>query len=171
MARFESISLSQARRLVIGAQGFYSGGTGANARSLLSMARRLSVIQIDSVNVLIRSHYLPLFSRLGPYDRQTLERFAYRSPRKLFEYWAHEASLTPIERYPLLRWRMERARDGRGMWKHVSRVAREERGLVARVRKAFKDRGPLGASDFAEGKGTGSWWGWNDTKRAVEYLF
>src|SRR5579871_5986779 len=145
MARIESLSLAQARRIVIGAQGFFSAGASANARSLLSMARRLSVIQIDSVNVLIRSHYLPLFSRLGPYDRQILERFAYRGPRKLFEYWAHEASLAPVEYYPLFRWRMERARDGRGMWKHVSRVAREERDLVARVRKAFKDRGPLSA--------------------------
>jgi uncharacterized protein YcaQ len=76
-----------------------------------------------------------------------------------------------MESYPLLRWRMHRAKEGRGVWSNVARVGREHRDLVARVRRAFEERGPMSASDFEEGKGTGSWWGWNDTKRAVEHLF
>jgi uncharacterized protein YcaQ len=119
----------------------------------------------------VRSHYLPAFSRLGAYDRALLDRLIYRAPRRLFEYWGHEASLVPIEMYPLLRWRMRRAREGRGMWKNVARVGREERALVARVRDAIAADGPMSASDFADAKSTGSWWGWTDTKRAVEFLF
>lgn len=164
------LSLPQARRAVLRAQGFGISAT-ADARGAIATIRRLGVVQIDSVNVLVRSHYLPLFSRLGPYDRALLERLAYRRPRRLFEYWAHEASYVPIEWYPLLRWRMERAAAGRGMWKNVARVGTEERELVARVHRAFQERGPMSASEFVEGKGTGSWWGWNDTKRAVEFLF
>lgn len=142
-----------------------------SSRALLPLVRKLGAVQIDSVNVLIRSHYLPAFSRVGAYNRSVLERLAYRAPRRLFEYWAHEASLVPIETYPLLRWRMRRAAQGRGVWSNVARVGREERDLVTRVERAFIENGAMSASDFAEGKGTGSWWGWNDTKRAVEYLF
>lgn len=135
------------------------------------MIARLGVVQIDSVNVLVRSHFLPVFSRLGPYDRGLLQSIKYGKSRRLFEYWAHEASLLPVELYPLLRWRMERARNGRGMWTNVARVGREERALVRRVRSAFEERGALAASDFEEKRTGESWWGWTDTKRAVEYLF
>ena len=167
----EAISASQARRVAVEAQGFFKTPIANTTRALLPMVRRLGTVQIDSVNVLIRSHYLPLFSRIGAYDRGALERLAYKRPRRLFEYWAHEASLVPIETYPLLRWRMERAKDGRGTWGSVSRVGLEERALVQRVRKAFESNGELSASDFDDGKGRGDWWGWTDTKRAVEYLF
>lgn len=166
----ETISAAQARRIAVDAQGFFKT-PGNGTRLILKVIDRLGTVQIDSVNVLIRSHYLPLFSRLGAYDRAVLERLIYKRPRRLFEYWAHEASLVPLVTYPLLRWRMERARDGRGTWSHVSRVGREERALVQRVRKTFESNGPMSASDFGEGKGSGGWWGWTDTKRAVEYLF
>ncbi|MBV8489244.1 MAG: YcaQ family DNA glycosylase [Candidatus Eremiobacteraeota bacterium] len=165
------LSLREARRIAIAAQGLGKPPAGGSSRALQSVMKRLSIVQIDSVNVLVRSHYLPFFSRCGPYDRGLLERLAYRRPRRFFEYWAHEASFVPIELYPLLRWRMQRAADGRGTWKHVSEVGRKRKELVARVRGAFEERGAMSASDFEEGKGTGSWWGWSDTKRAIEYLF
>lgn len=134
-------------------------------------ARTLGAIQIDSVNVLVRSHYLPLFSRYGAYDRSLLDRLAYRAPRRLAEYWAHEASFIPVETYPLLRWRMARASQGKGIWKHVARVGLERRPLVKRVERAFEENGAMSASQFGGDKRAEKWWGWNDTKGAVEYLF
>ncbi len=169
--RDNSLSLAQARRIALDAQGFGREYPRAGLRALLALIRSLGTVQIDSVNVLVRSHYLPAFSRLGAYDRSLLERLAYRRPRRLFEYWGHEASLLPIESYPLFGWRMERARDGRGTWNHVARIGRERRDFVARVLETFRKNGAMSASEFGEGKGTGSWWGWSDTKRAVEFLF
>lgn len=166
-----SLSSAQARRVALDAQGFGNRTEGLDARRLLAAVRKLGVIQIDSVNVLVRSHYLPLFSRFGPYDRTLLERLAYRKPRKLLEYWAHEASFVPMERYPLFRWRMARAAKGDGVWGNVARVGREKRDLVKRVEREFAENGPLSASQFPEGKGKEKWWGWSDTKRAVEFLF
>jgi uncharacterized protein YcaQ len=127
----------------------------------------------DSVNVLTRSQYLPVFSRLGPYDRALLERLAYRAPRRAFEYWGHEASILPMELYPLFRWRMRRAYDGEAVWSTVARVWREQPSLVRRVRQEIAQRGPMAASDFSADvrERSGSWWGWNDTKRALEFLF
>ncbi len=166
------LSAAQARRIAIGAQAFDVRPAAApNARSIATLIRRLGAVQIDSVNVLVRSQYLPLFSRLGAYDRALLERLAYRKPRRLLEYWAHEASFVPIELYPYLRWRMLRAERGRGMWGNVARVGMEKRDLVKRVLGEFAQNGPLSASQFPEGKGKEKWWGWNDTKRAVEFLF
>ena len=109
---------------------------------------RVGLIQIDSVNVLQRAHYLPLFSRLGPYDTELLDRAAHRAPRKLFEYWGHEASLLPVATQPLLRWRMERAADD--AWGGMRRIQRERPELVARVLDEVRDRGPIAASEVAE---------------------
>lgn len=167
----ESLSAAQARRIAIAAQGFTSKERALDARRLLNAVRNLGAIQIDSVNVLVRTQYLPLFSRFGAYDRALIERLAYRSPRKLLEYWAHEASLVPMERYPLFRWRMARAEKGKGTWTNVARVGLERKDLVKRVEREFAQNGAMAASQFPEGKGTEKWWGWNDTKRAVEYLF
>ncbi|MGZ3497233.1 MAG: winged helix-turn-helix domain-containing protein [Vulcanimicrobiaceae bacterium] len=171
--RTDSLSNVEARRIALAAQGFAGPrrGTTVSTREILSLARRLGAIQIDSVNVLVRSHYLPVFSRLGAYDRKILERVGYGKSRRLFEYWAHEASLLPIETYPLLRWRMQRARDGRGTWSNVARVGRERPDLIARVRKLVEENGPMSASEFQEAKGAGGWWGWSEAKRAFEYLF
>jgi uncharacterized protein len=167
----ESLSAAQARRIAIAAQGFTFKETPPGTRQLLNAIRHLGAIQIDSVNVLIRTQYLPLYSRFGRYDRTLFERLAYRSPRKLLEYWAHEASFVPMERYPLFRWRMARAAKGKGVWTNVARVGLERKDLVKRVERAFRENGAMAASDFPEGKGTEKWWGWNDTKRAIEYLF
>jgi uncharacterized protein YcaQ len=177
-ARRTSLSRAQARRIALAAQRF---GTPAplsvSALHLRRLIEQLGAIQIDSVNVLVRSQYLPAFSRFGAYDRALLERVAYKRPRRVFEYWGHEASYLPVETFPLLRWRMERSRTGAGVWSNVARVGRERTDLVARVRDTIAQRGPMSASDFedlgderARSRGQG-WWSWDDTKRAVEYLF
>ena len=174
-ARTATMGRMQARRVALAAQGFAAAPpervTAGHVRRLVA---KLGAVQIDSVNVLVRSHYLPVFSRMGAYDRALLERVAYARPRRLFEYWGHEASLLPIENYPLFRWRMERSRSGTGVWNGVARVGREQRALVDRVRATIAANGPMSASDFesrtAERR-SGGWWSWDDTKRAVEYLF
>ena len=134
---------------------------------------RLSLHQIDSVNVFARAHYLPDFSRLGAYDRALLDRMAWDPKRRhsLFEYWAHEASLLPMRFHPLLRWRMEEAESGDVGWRHVRVFARERRSEAQAVLKRIKDEGPLAASDLIDGKGRGGWWEWGDGKSALEWLF
>jgi uncharacterized protein YcaQ len=138
-------------------------------RQLRAMVRRLSVVQIDSVNVLARAHYLPGWSRLGGYDVADLDRLAYHRG-DLFEYWAHEASLLPVELEPLLRWRKHRALLHEGIWGGVAAVSKNRPDLVEAVRDRVRAEGPLAASDFGD-RALGSWWGWSDTKRALEYLF
>lgn len=169
----QTLSLAQARRAALHAQGF---GAVANAPPsrvrMLDTVRRIGLLQLDSVNVVVRSHYLPLFSRLGPYDTTVLDRASHRGPRSLFEYWGHEASLIPVERQPLFRWRMDEARTGKGVWGGPSRIAREKPDFVRAVLDEIRDRGPLGAGELSQGgKASGSWWGWSEGKRAVEYLF
>jgi uncharacterized protein YcaQ len=129
--------------------------------------------QIDSVNVLVRAHYLPAFSRLGGYDRALLDRAAWgrRSERRLFEYWAHEASLLPLDQHPLLRWRMELADRGESGWSGLRRYANEQRPHAEAILARIRAEGPLASSDFAEGKGGGGWWGWSEVKQALEWLF
>ena len=114
----ERLSVAEARRLALAAQGF---GRGA-PRSLRGVLDRLALVQIDSVNVLQRAHYLPAFSRIGPYSTAALDRLAHRAPRRLFEYWGHEASLIRVEHQPLLRWRMDRA--AHDAWGGMQRVGR-----------------------------------------------
>jgi len=115
----ESLSLAEARRIALRAQGFARPrpARAVTGTDLLRTVRSVGLLQIDSVNVLVRSHYLPAFSRLGAYSHDLLDRSAYSGrARRLFEYWGHEASLIPVELQPLFRWRMERARRGDGMW-------------------------------------------------------
>lgn len=167
------LSAAEARRLALASQGFGDGrpdgaATGWDLRRVL---KRVGLLQIDSVNVLTRAHYLPAFSRLGPYDTELLDRLSHRAPRRLFEYWGHEASLLPVELHPLLRWRMERAADD--AWGGMRRIQREEPELVARVLDEVRERGPIAASELAEERPrrSGPWWDWSDTKRAMEFLF
>jgi uncharacterized protein len=167
------LSLAEARRIALAAQGFADPaprGT-VDRRLLKRVFARVGLIQIDSVNVLVRSHYLPAFSRLGAYDTALLERAAYGRDRFLFEYWGHEASLLPVELQPLLRWRMARAERGVGTWGRIARAVRDEPGLLQRLRATIAERGPIAASGFDGARGKGSWWGWSDVKIGLEALF
>ncbi len=177
MKRRQRVSASAARRIALAAQGFAidrpDGAT--NAGYVRRAIDRLGLLQIDSVNVLTRAHYLPLFSRLGNYDSAHLDGLAWgrKSRRGLFEFWAHEASLLPVDAHPLWRWRMERAArnagDGKGK---LHLFAKQKAKFIDEVRRQIKDRGPLAASDLENGtRKTGPWWGWSDAKYAMEWLF
>jgi uncharacterized protein YcaQ len=168
------VSIAEARRLALAAQGFGEPRDGAvPLPRLLRAIDRLAVIQIDSVNVLVRSHYLPLYSRVGRYDRALLDRAAYAGRRRsLFEYWGHEASLLPVGLQPLFRWRMARAARGIGLYGPLARWARRHRAFVESVLAEVRERGPLPASELTQaGRSRGPWWGWSNGKRALEFLF
>jgi uncharacterized protein YcaQ len=172
--RRERLSLAQARRIALAAQGFADPAPTRepNGWDLRRVLDRVGLIQIDSVNVLSRAHYLPLFARLGPYPLELLDRASWRAPRRLFEYWGHEASLIPVTLQPALRWRMDRA--AHEAWGGMRRVQRDRPELVARVLEEVRDRGPIAASEVVEEEKparTGPWWDWSDVKRAFEWLF
>jgi hypothetical protein len=170
--RRERLSAAEARRVALAAQGFGGARDGVpSTRSLLRAVERLGVLQIDSVNVLSRAHYLPLYSRFGPYDRGALDKASHYAPRRLFEYWGHEASLLPVATQPLLRWRMARA--AHEAWGGMRRIATDRPELLERVVEEVRERGPLRASAIAEErpKRSGPWWDWSDVKRAFEFLF
>ena len=178
------LSADEARRLAVAAQGFGRPRPSGrvDARHLRRAIDDVGLLQLDSVNVFCRSHYMPVFSRLGPYPREALDRLAWHEnpggktrragPRDLIEYWGHEASLLPVELQPLLRWRMARA-DALA-WKGVARVAAEQPELVEFVLDMVRERGPIRASDLAA-KGRrrepGEMWSWSEEKTALEYLF
>ena len=166
----ERLSAGLARRVALAAQGFARPRT-ASGHALRRVLGHVGLVQIDSVNVLARAHYLPFFSRLGPYDRALVDGARDRAPRRLFEFWGHEASLLPVEAQPLLRWRMERAADH--AWRGVRSIAREDPALVDEVREAVRERGPVTARALATDRParTGPWWAWSDVKRALEWLF
>src|SRR6185437_3093011 len=158
----DKLTAGEARRVALGAQGFATPRSAAPVakRQLVKLIERLGVVQIDSVNVVSRTHYLPAFSRLGAYPREMLEAVAWGRKRPLFEYWAHEASLLPLASQPLFRWRMQDAHDGVGVWKGVARFLRERRDLVDRALAEIRARGPLAASELELGDGgNGGWWG------------
>jgi uncharacterized protein len=173
VSRRVSISASEARRLALAAQGFADPRRGGEPGGwdLRRVLKHVGLLQIDSVNVLERAHYLPAFSRLGPYPREALDRLSQRAPRRLFEYWGHEASLLPVELHRLLRWRMERV--FKDAWGGMRRVQDEQPELVAQVLEQVRDRGPIAASELAgeRPRRSGPWWDWSDSKRAIEWLF
>jgi uncharacterized protein YcaQ len=166
-------SLTEARRIAIAAQALDAVRRGPNGRaSLLKTVDRLGVLQIDAVNVLARAHYVPLFSRHGPYDPKHLDAAAYGEPRALFEYWGHQASLLPMTLQPLFRWRMARAQSLEQIYAGLARFVRERRAYVDSVLAEVAARGPLRAGDLASSTPRKSgWWGWSDGKRALEWLF
>jgi len=170
----ERLSPAQARRIALAAQGFDRARPAKVDRGQLRRTvERLGLHQIDSVNVLVRAHYLPAFSRLGLYDRALLDRAAWgrKSERRLFEYWAHEASLLPLDTHPLLRWRMAMADRGESGWSGLRLYAHEQRPKAEAILARIRAEGPLASSDFAEGRGGGGWWGWSEVKQALEWLF
>lgn len=171
--KLQHISLAEARRIALAAQGFGGRTAAASPRRLAATLDRLSLHQIDSVNVLARAHYLPAFSRLGRYERGWLDQAAWgpRGKRRIFEYWAHEASLLPLDLHPLLRWRMAEADRGERGWGSLRSYAGERREEAMRTLARIAAEGPLSASDFEGGKGQGGWWGWGEAKRQLEWLF
>ncbi|HWS37090.1 MAG TPA: crosslink repair DNA glycosylase YcaQ family protein [Actinoplanes sp.] len=174
MAVPESLSVSQARRITLAAQGFLDPRPGGvtDLRHLRRVLRRLHLIQMDSVNVLQRAHYMPLYSRLGPYPTGLLERAAYRKPRELFEFWGHEASLIRSDLQPLFRWRMERAHEF--AWGGMRRIAVEQPQLVAWVLDEVRQRGPITAAEIEHDapRSKDNWgWNWSVVKQALEWLF
>jgi uncharacterized protein YcaQ len=138
---------------------------------------RIRLLQLDSVNVLSRAHYLPVFSRLGPYPKELLDGAAWehpiRRPRLLVECWAHEASLVPVPDWPLLRSGAKKP----GWWQGDESLAAQAPELVSAVLEAVRERGPVGAGtlerELGDGarRGPGSWWNRTDTKRICEWLF
>src|SRR5258708_6559891 len=160
------LSSSEARRLALTSLGF--GGkkpARAGATHVRATAARLSAIQIDSVNVLARAHYLPTFSRYGPYPMPALDDLVHGT-RELFEYWGHAACFLPIDLYPLMRWRMDHQLDA---WAGLSR---KQKDFNEAVYREVAERGPVAAGQISiAGKSTGPWWGWSEGKNAIELLF
>ncbi|WP_085476241.1 winged helix-turn-helix domain-containing protein [Rathayibacter oskolensis] len=167
----EQLSPALARRIALAAQGF---GTARPARvgtrQILGVIDRIRPLQLDSVNVFERSHYLPVFARLGAYDRGLLDAVAFTPKGHYLEYWAHEAALIRRADVPLYRWRMEYYRRVR-LPEHEGWAA-ENRATLEWLRAALAD-GPLRASEIEHEANTrtGPWWGWSDMKRGLEVLF
>ncbi|MCU1584805.1 MAG: winged helix-turn-helix protein [Microbacteriaceae bacterium] len=132
---------------------------------------RLGLLQLDSVNVFERSHYLPAFARLGAYDKAQLDRLTFAEGGQYLEYWAHEAALIPRESWPLFRWRMESMRRRYGA--EAGGWVQANGPLLDWLRSHLADRGSVAASevDHDSGKGAGGWWGWSDVKMGLEFLF
>ena len=178
------LTLRAARRIALLSQGFGRRRPEPVGQShLLAAVRRMGIVQIDSVNVLVRSQYLPLFARLGPYDRSLLDGLrdgrgpsGRRTRHRLVEYWAHEASLVPVEDWPLYGFRMRRAHED--AWGGMRRVAAEHPDLVDEVQRVVVERGPISAAriedllEHAEEVGREHWgWNWSLVKAACEHLF
>jgi uncharacterized protein YcaQ len=167
-------SLKQARRLALSAQGFSVRRPVITPARINQMIERLGILQIDSVNALVRSHYLPLFSRLGSYSVDLLDQAAWGQGcrRTLFEYWGHEASLLPLSIYPLMRWRMQRASRGEDIYQQLARFGRDQQDTVRRVLAAVEKQGALGAGSLStRQERAGPWWDWSAEKHALEWLF
>jgi len=165
-----TLSLREARRIALLAQGFGRRRAGATLRKVRGLFDQIALIQVDSVNVLVRSQELPVWARLGPHPRNALPDLCRRG--EIFEYWGHEASLMPVDLQPLLRWRMAEAREK--AWRSVRAMVHRDPEYVAAVREEVHARGNVTARDLEPRPGSrrsDSWWGWDDRKRALAYLF
>jgi uncharacterized protein YcaQ len=170
--RFDSLSIADARRIALAAQGFDTARpkTKATQRHVDALISRLGVIQIDSVNVLVRSQELPLFARLGNHDRNAIPKAT--EAQKLFEYWGHEAAHLPVSLHPLFRWKMDAARTGKVTHWGLTSFYEENKAFVKRTLKHVTTNGPTTSRELStrtEKKGT--WWDWDEAKVALEYLF
>ena len=159
-----SITLAALRRHVVGHQGFATRRRKAGAEEVEAAVRRLSCVQLDSIATVERSHRIVLSSRVGMYPRGTVS--ALLSEGRIFEYWAHEACLLPVEDFPLFRWRMR----GRGHWNSHERALRDHPEVAEQVLAEIRERGPLGSRDF-EGEGGGGMWNWKPAKRVLDSLW
>ncbi|WP_028659694.1 DNA glycosylase AlkZ-like family protein [Nocardioides insulae] len=169
------MSRAQARRVALAAQGFLDRPHATpTLRTLSRTVERTGVLQVDSVNVLQRAHFLPLYSRMGPYDLDLMRRASETRPRRLVEYWAHVQAYMPVELWPVMQFRMEQYRRQRGKWSAVP----EDPRLEDAVRQVVKEHGPLTAREAAAHLGdtgprrTEHWgWNWSDTRRLLDHFF
>jgi hypothetical protein len=183
----DRLTAAAARRVALAAQGFAAPRPAGrvDARHVRKVIGQLGLLQLDSVNVFCRAHYMPAFSRLGPYPREILDQMAAHGSsvagarrgagperRELMEYWAHEASLFPVALQPLMRWRMARWRTE--SWGSISRIEQDDPGLTEEVLRLVTSRGPVRAADTGikrPPRTPGEMWNWHDGKRALEYHF
>ncbi len=168
----QTVSPTLARRIALAAQGFGApSGAATGIRQLDALVNRLGLLQIDSVNVFERSHYMPAFSRLGPYDKTQLDRLTTGKEARYTEYWAHEASFLPFDTWPLFRWRMKQYRDYSARtpdaWSHNNQQLLD--WLLAEI--AANGPMPASAIEHDAKKRSGPWWGWSDVKTGLEVLF
>jgi len=165
------LSRAQARRVALAAQGFLDPPhSPPTMRTLTRTLERTGVLQVDSVNVLQRAHYMPLYSRMGPYDVDLVRRAVEGKPRRMVEYWAHVQALMPVDLWPVMRHRMARYRDGRHKW--WGTVITEE--LTDNLLAEIAERGASTARDLDDGlpRKKESWgWNWSTTRRALDYMF
>jgi len=169
----DQLTQLQARRIALAAQGFTDRPHGTPSMKTFDRTlTRTGVLQVDSVNVLQRAHFMPLYSRMGPYDVDLLRRAAERRPRRVVEYWAHVQALMPVDLWPLMRHRMEKYRSERGKWGFTA-----DADLEPQVLAAVRDRGPVTARDleeeFSTGPRTKEHWGWNwsESRKVLDYLY
>lgn len=166
----QTVSRAQARRIALSAQGFLDPRhTTPDLRTLNRTVRRTGVLQIDSVNVLQRAHYMPLFSRVGPYDTALLDRASGKAPRRLVEYWAHVAAFMPVDLWPHMQHRMRGYRDGGHPW-----MDGRDTSLVSSLLAELREQGARTSRDLDDGlpRRKDHWgWNWSETKKALEYLF
>jgi uncharacterized protein YcaQ len=162
-----SVSAAEARRIALAAQGLGARPSRATLRQVRRVFDEVALIQVDAVNVVCRSQELPLWARLGAHARDALPALCKRGA--IFEYWAHEASLMPVELQPLLRWRMAEAQ--KRAWRSLRALAERDPGYLDAVRAEVHARGQLMARELEQTEPTRRWWGWDDRKRALAYLF
>jgi len=166
-----SLSLAQARRIAVAAQGFLDPPhTAPTMRTFERTLARTGVLQVDSVNVLQRAHYMPLYSRMGPYDVALLRRAAEGRPRRVVEYWAHAQALMPVDLWPLMRHRMESYRAQRGRWF----TGEQKGGLDVSLMAELRERGASTARDLDDGlpRKKENWgWNWSETRKVLDFLY
>jgi uncharacterized protein YcaQ len=170
--RLDSLSIKEARALALAAQGFDSPRTKTKSTTAdaVALIKKLGVIQIDSVNVLVRSQELPLFSRLGDHDRNAIPKAT--SQGKIFEYWGHEAAHLPVELHPMFRFKMHAARSGKLKHWGLTSFYAENKAFVKRILKHVEVNGSVTARELStRTTKKSSWWDWDEAKTALEYLF
>ncbi|MCX6535764.1 MAG: winged helix DNA-binding domain-containing protein [Actinobacteria bacterium] len=174
--RLDELTIVEARSLALAAQGFDKprSKSKSSTADAVEVIKKLGVIQIDSVNVLVRSQELPLFARLGDHDRNAINKATAQS--KIFEYWGHEAAILPVEIQPLFRWKMNAARTGKIKHWGLTSFYADNKAFVKRILKHVEANGPVTARELStrtqkKGADKKTWWDWDEAKTALEYLF
>ena len=170
--RLDELTIVEARSLALAAQGFDKprSKSKSSTADAVEVIKKLGVIQIDSVNVLVRSQELPLFSRLGDHDRNAINKATAQN--KIFEYWGHEAAILPVEIQPLFRWKMNAARTGKIKHWGLTSFYADNKAFVKRILKHVEANGPVTARELStRTEKKSSWWDWDEAKTVLEYLF